>query len=139
MSRWLPSILSALVFLTGQRSLEGDVPKRICLDLRPAIIRTISRRIGKYENCQHNNPGCLLGKHGYARFQTAEQGWAELEDWWWKHQNYSLRRSFSLYNNVREDYTEIILRGTGLSEDLVIAEHGCEYVTSRYQPTEVNR
>lgn len=131
--RWILSILSALVFLIGQNSHEDPPPKRVCLDLRPAIIRTISRRIGKYENCPYFNPGCLRSKTGYAHFRTEKEGWAELESWWWRHEKSSLRRSFALYNNVREDYTEIILRGTGLSGDLVISEHGCEHVTSRYQ------
>lgn len=110
-------------------------PINVGIDVRPAARIRIVQTVGRLENCASLfNPGCLRyakqagavpGPGGYARFESLQLGHEALISWWERHGCLSLEDALGVYNPVRSDYAEVVLRTAQLPGDLIIGE-GCE-------------
>ncbi len=130
---------SLLMLLIPTPSLFAPVHHSICFDWRPALEHEVAKAISLAEGYnvtgsiaqRQNNPGSFIFAHqhgarpgsgGYAFFATAEDGWRELNARIHQRSNLPIREMLRRHNPEHPQYPELVLRGTALDGDLVIAK-----------------
>jgi hypothetical protein len=95
------------------------------IDIRPAVRLRLIRAVKRAENCVSlNNPGCLKGKRGYARFATIEDGERALEAWFDRKGCLPIREALKRYNPINPVYADVILKMADVPGDVAIGS--CE-------------
>ena len=128
----LPSLLT---LLAPKPSLIAPTFQPVCFDARGYYVNAVAKAIAAQERCPFN-VGCLMysrqagarpGPLGYARWPSDAESFEALKRHVEKRAGWTIGEIVKRYNVPNENYTALVLAGTGLDAGIRIAEqNSCE-------------